>query len=78
MTANKTFNSLITIQRQAKRTIRLPAHSLCQLPTLLEAHIAGSRTNQARHRMSIMILGHIYRDQAPAFVVVQERSERLA
>ena len=55
--------------------VRAPAHGLGQLAALVVADVAGRRADQARHRVPLLVLGHVDPDHRP-LVVEHELGER--
>ena len=55
--------------------VRPPAHGLGELAALVVADVAGRRADQARHRVPLLVLGHVDPDHRP-LVVEHELGER--
>ena len=59
-----------------QHAIGLAAHLLGELPTLVEAHIAGRRADQASHRMLLHVFAHVDTNQS-GVTVKQKLRKRL-
>ncbi len=56
--------------------VGLPAHGLCELSTLLVAHVSRGRANEPRYRVPLLVLRHVHPHHR-VFVVEQELRKRL-
>ena len=55
--------------------VRVFRHGVGQQPALVEAHVAGRRSDEASHRVRLLVLGHVEADEFHAQALGQRAGE---